>query len=189
MNRIGRAIAVPRRIHAFRAAPLTKIALAKVAAIGVGIGNGRIVRIMLVLVLVLIFVFLAVPRRNDRRFMSRFGIVVLFVTCKVHSRRTFLSTQNFLDPIFQRTFMVFSTLCRNILFLRRPFFLSLICRIYRCRYGLLRLDLYFCCRRRNNAHEAAYGQGRDNSLLHQIPPSIRCVVYYRQFHSRITFKL
>ena len=61
MNRIGRAIAVPRRIHAFRAAPLTKIALAKVAAIGVGIGNGRIVRIMLVLVLVLIFVFLAVP--------------------------------------------------------------------------------------------------------------------------------
>lgn len=56
MNRIRRVIAVPGRVHPFGTAPLAKVALAKITAIGVRIGNGRIIRIVLVLVLILIFI-------------------------------------------------------------------------------------------------------------------------------------
>ena len=43
VGRIGRPVAIPRRIHAFSAAPLAQVALAEIAAVCIGIGNGRIV--------------------------------------------------------------------------------------------------------------------------------------------------
>ena len=69
MSRIGRPVAVPRRIHTFRAAPFVQVALAEITAVCVGIGNSCIIGVVLILilVLVLVFIFLTVPGRNRCR--------------------------------------------------------------------------------------------------------------------------
>ena len=170
MSRIGRPVAVPRRIHTFRAAPFAQVALAEITAVCVGIGNSRIIGVVLILVLVLVFIFLTVPGRNRCRHVLRFGIMVLD---RIRRNRTGIinigksrGRNQGMDAVLKAvTDFVRIIRCGSVRFLLGfVLFLDLCHNGNGRRYRFRFLDL--CCRSSDSSHKTAKKQDCDDRLLH-----------------------